>query len=42
MAHMIYRTSRMYLTCTLVAAIDEVEKAYLGAIEADTETSLTG
>jgi hypothetical protein len=42
MAHMIYRTSRMYLTYTLVAAIDKVEKAYLGAIEADTETSLSG
>jgi hypothetical protein len=45
MAHMIYRTSR---TCTLVAAIDEAEKAYLGAIEAgmlsafdaNTETTL--
>jgi hypothetical protein len=35
MAHIICRTSPTYLTCNLVAAIDEAEKAYIGAIEAD-------
>jgi hypothetical protein len=34
MAHIICRTSPMHLTCNLVAAIDEAEKAYIRAIEA--------
>jgi hypothetical protein len=32
MAHIIHRLA-MYLTYTLVAAIDEAEKAYIGTIE---------